>query len=64
MLNEMGYSPNWIERQLAHEERNAVRASHNQAQYLAERKNMMQAWASLIDSLVDCEMVTPLRKAN
>ena len=51
MLNEMGYRSDLIERQLAHTERNKVRASYNQAQYLDERKAMMQEWADLIDGL-------------
>lgn len=51
MLNEMGYRSDLIERQLAHAERDKVRASYNQAQYLDERKVMMQEWADLIDGL-------------
>ena len=38
----------WMERQLAHAERNKVRASYNQAEYLEERRQMMQAWADCI----------------
>ncbi|WMC11470.1 hypothetical protein PU634_03675 [Oceanimonas pelagia] len=48
----MGYRSDLIERQLAHTERNKIRASYNQAQYLDERKVMMQEWADLIDELV------------
>ena len=48
MLNEMGYRADVIERQLAHAERNKVRASYNQAEYLEERRQMMQAWADYI----------------
>src|SRR3546814_3294313 len=44
-LNEMGWAPDVIERQLAHAERNKVRAAYHRAQYMAERKKMMQAWA-------------------
>jgi integrase len=51
MLNELGYRPDVIERQLAHSERNRVRASYNQAEYLIERRAMMQAWANLIDEM-------------
>ena len=49
MLNEMGCRADVIERQLAHAERNKVRASYNQAEYLDERRQMMQAWADDID---------------
>jgi hypothetical protein len=47
----MGWPPDVIERQLAHAERNKVRAAYNRAQYLAERKKMMQAWADYLDGL-------------
>ncbi|MDP1679702.1 MAG: tyrosine-type recombinase/integrase [Candidatus Nitrotoga sp.] len=48
-LNEMGYSADWIERQLAHDEPNAVRRTYNHADYLADRAKMMQQWANLLD---------------
>nr|VFJ56562.1 MAG: Integrase [Candidatus Kentron sp. FW] len=51
ILNETGYRPDVIERQLAHKERNEVRASYNQAEYLEERRVMMQQWADLIDEI-------------
>jgi integrase len=50
-LNEMEWSPDVIERQLAHAERNKVRAAYNRASYLAERRKMMQAWADYLDTL-------------
>jgi integrase len=50
-LNELGWSPDVIERQLAHAERNKVRAAYNRAQYMDERKKMMQAWADYLDGL-------------
>lgn len=50
-LNEMGYNSDWIERQLAHCEQNKVRASYNHAQYLKERRQMMQEWANYLDGL-------------
>jgi integrase len=52
LLNEQGFQPDWIERQLAHCERNSVRAAYNHADYLKERIGMMQAWADYLDSLV------------
>jgi integrase len=53
ILNEAGYRADVIERQLAHKERNTVRASYNQAEYLAERRDMMQQWADLVDGLAE-----------
>ena len=52
-LNELGWSPELIERQLAHAERNKVRAAYNRAQYLKDRRRMMQAWADYLDRLRD-----------
>jgi integrase len=49
-LNEMGYRPDVIERQLAHTEKNAVRAAYHRSQYLEERRTMMQQWADYLDA--------------
>ncbi|MGC1460132.1 MAG: integrase arm-type DNA-binding domain-containing protein [Steroidobacteraceae bacterium] len=51
LLNEQGWRPDLIERQLAHAERNQVRATYNRAQWLDERRKMMQAWANYLDGL-------------
>ena len=51
LLNELGYNRDWIERQLAHGERNEVRAAYNYAEYLPERRKMMQEWADYLDRL-------------
>jgi len=51
LLNEQGFPPDVIELQLAHAERNKVRAAYNKAQRLAERRKMMQAWADYLDRL-------------
>jgi len=48
-LNELGFSSDWIERQLAHAEPNAVRRTYNHAEYLGDRAKMMQQWADLLD---------------
>lgn len=47
-LNEMNYSPDWIERQLAHTEPNAVRRTYNHADHLEDRAKMMQSWADML----------------
>ena len=49
ILNEHGFRADVIERQLAHAERNKVRAAYNHAQYLPERRKMMQWWADYLD---------------
>lgn len=57
-LNEMGYRPDVIERQLAHQERNAVRAAYNRAEYLSERSAMMVQWADHLDALAGGNIVS------
>jgi integrase len=51
MLNELGYREDVIERQLSHEDRNQIRAAYNRAEYLLERRVMMQAWADYLETL-------------
>jgi integrase len=55
ILNELGYRSDVIERQLAHAERNKVRASYNRAEYLEERRTMMQQWSDLTGQMVKTE---------
>jgi integrase len=47
--NEEGYAPDAIERQLAHSPEDKVRAAYNRAEYMKERRPMMQAWADWLD---------------
>lgn len=51
LLNELGWNDKWIETQLAHAERNKVKAAYNHAKYLTQRRAMMQAWATYLDQL-------------
>ncbi len=51
ILNEKGFVPDVIERQLAYGERNKVRAAYNHAQHLPARKKMMQKWADYLDEV-------------
>jgi integrase len=61
LLNELGYPTDWVELQLAHRERNKVRAAYNRAEHLDDRKRMMQEWADYLDSL-RADVVPPARK--
>jgi integrase len=61
VLNEKGYNRDWIERQLAHCERSGVRASYNHAEYLQERRRMMQDWA---DHLTELKEKAKTRQKN
>jgi len=49
ILNENGFAPDVIERQLAHAPRNKVRAAYNRAQYLEERRKLMQWWSDYLE---------------
>ena len=51
LLNEQGYHPDAIERQLAHAEQSKVRAAYNYAKYMPEHRKMMQQWADYLDAL-------------
>lgn len=61
LLNEAGWNPDWIERQLAHAEPNAIRGAYNYAKWMPDRARMMQAWADLLDALRDGGKVVPIR---
>jgi integrase len=61
ILNEQGFPPDIIELQLAHQERNAVRAAYNRATRLAERRKMMLAWANYLDALKTSTNVIPIK---
>jgi integrase len=63
-LNEMGFHPDHIERQLAHVENNKVRAAYNYAEHLPERKKMMQSWADYLDGLKKSNNAIPFSKAK
>jgi integrase len=64
ILDNMGYKQEWLERQLAHEEPNKVKAAYKRdawRMYLPERTAMMQAWADYLDKLKAGAVVIPLR---
>jgi integrase len=63
ILNEQGWRPDVIERQLAHAERNEVRGAYNRAEYLPERIKLMQAWADYVDAIEQGAKVLPFRAA-
>ncbi|HDO1355755.1 TPA: tyrosine-type recombinase/integrase [Aeromonas veronii] len=50
ILNEEGFDPDVIERQLAHAERNKVRAAYHRAEYLDERRKLLQWLADFYES--------------
>ena len=50
-LNELGFRADVIEAQLAHKEPDAVRLAYNRAEYMDERRTLMQSWADYLDGL-------------
>ena len=64
LLHEKGWKSDIIERQLAHQERNKVKAAYNHAEHLSERRKMMQDWANYLDVLRSNIKVIPIRNAH
>ena len=63
ILNECGkFRPDVIERQLAHCERNEIRGAYNRAEYLPERRKMMQAWSDMLVAMQKGAQVSPLQR--
>jgi integrase len=50
-LNEMGYNEDWIEAQLSHAGSSKIRKTYNHAEYVEQRRVMMQEWADYLDGL-------------
>lgn len=63
LLNEQGWHRDAIERQLAHAERDEIRAAYNYAEHLPERRKMMQAWADYLERLQAGATVVTLPRA-
>ena len=65
ILHEAGFNSDWIEKCLAHEQR-GVRAVYNKAEYAAQRRDMLQQWADMVDSWIACPgaaKVVPIMRA-
>jgi len=62
LLHEQGWPSDVIERQLAHAERNKIKAAYNFAEHLPQRRKMMQAWADYLDGLKRGGKIIPIRK--
>lgn len=64
LLIEQGWNRDAIERQLAYAERNGVRAAYNHAEFMPERKKMMQAWADYLEGIKSGAKIIPIRAAG
>lgn len=56
ILNEHGFNRDWIERQLAHAERDGVRAAYNSAEWLPDRRKMLLWWSAHLDKMLQFEV--------
>lgn len=64
IANETGFNPDAIERQLAHREGDQVRAAYHRAEYMVERKKMMQWWADYLDGIKTEIKIIPIKAAG
>lgn len=66
LLHELGFPSHLIEKQLAHSDQNKIRAVYNHAEYMPERRKMMQSWADFLDRLKagEADKVVPIRTAR
>ena len=62
LLAEMGFAPEWIERQLSHKQPNDVIAAYAREQLLDQRTDMMQQWADYLDGLRAGAQVIPINR--
>ena len=62
ILNESGFRPDIIERQLAHAERNKIRAAYHRSEYLEERQKMMDWWGACLESMAHGQKVVLFRR--
>ena len=63
ILNEQGWNRDAIERQLAHAERDSVRAAYNYAEHLPKRREMMQHWSDYLDTLTTSANVLSFKQS-
>ncbi len=64
IANESGFDSDVIEKALAHQERNKVRAAYHRSEYVEHRRELMQWWADLLDQLEHGAEIIPFRAAS
>lgn len=63
IANEFGFDGDVIEKALAHEERNRVRAAYHRSEYIEQRRKLMQWWADYLDQMEKGTEIIPIGKA-
>jgi len=66
LMHELGFPSQIIEKQIDHGDKNRIRAVYNHAEYLPERRKIMQEWADYLDRLAAGEenKIVPIRSAG
>jgi hypothetical protein len=59
LLNEVGFTRDWIEKCLAHEEGRSSRSIYNKAEYAEQRRHMLQEWADMVDAWINEQTYVP-----
>ena len=62
LLNEQGFRTKVIEAQLSHKLKSAVEGAYNHAEYLDERRDMLNHWGDYLDSLKQGADVVPIKR--
>ena len=63
IANESGFDGDVIEKALAHEQRNKVRAAYNRSEYIEQRQKLMQWWANLLQQMEHGAEIIPIGEA-
>ena len=61
-FNEAGWTPDVIEKCLAHKHKDVIRAKYNRSEYRNDQNKMMQRWANTINAIADGVAVVPLKR--
>ena len=61
IANESGWNGDVIEKALAHEQRNKVRAAYHRSEYIPQRIELMQWWADLLQQMEHGAEIVPIR---
>jgi integrase len=64
MVEKLNVSPDVIEAQLAHGKSGPLGAAYDRAEFMEQRRAMMQAWADYLDQLRDGAKVIALKKRS
>ncbi len=64
IANESGWDADVIEKALAHEERNKVRAAYHRSEYLEQRRELMAWWADILDQMEHGAEIIPIRAGS